>query len=201
MIEAESFDLVLSDVRMPGVSGIELLTIVQRTHPELPVVLMTAFTTEDAIASAIESGVFTVLRKPFDPYRQAVTLRRAVRRPAVLIVDDCQESARAIAGELSRRGVRADAVFGSADAIQAVRTGAVDVCVTGLVMTGMSGLEVSRQLRALDPAISIIFCTGAHKHDELIREAAELGPARYLRKSFDVSELARSIASVRSEVP
>lgn len=204
MIDAQRFDLVLSDVRMPGVGGIELLRTLQKSRPDLPVVLMTAFTTEDSITRAIESGVFTVLHKPFDPYRQAATLRRAVRRPTVLVVDDCQKSAQAIAVALSERGIRAEAVSEGAQAIDAVRSRDVDVCVTDLVMPDMDGLEVCRELRALDPAISIIVCAATRAADRdddaLMQGAAALEDARYLRKPINEVELVRAIASVRSEV-
>lgn len=57
---------VVTDIRMPGISGIELLGILQAQHPRIPVVIMTAFSDLDSAVSAYEDGAFEYLPKPFD---------------------------------------------------------------------------------------------------------------------------------------
>ena len=59
-------ELVLSDIRMPQMTGVEMAERIRELHPELPVVLMTAYTADTDIEYVIQHGVFTVLGKPFD---------------------------------------------------------------------------------------------------------------------------------------
>ncbi|GAA5439465.1 sensor histidine kinase RcsC [Deinococcus caeni] len=59
--------LVLTDVRMPGMDGVELARRLRRTHPHLPVVFMTGVVEDDLRAEARELGVLDVLRKPLRP--------------------------------------------------------------------------------------------------------------------------------------
>ncbi|GGR54571.1 hypothetical protein GCM10008959_15400 [Deinococcus seoulensis] len=59
--------LVLTDVRMPGMNGVELARTLRRTHPHLPVVFMTGIVEDDLRAEARELGVLDVLRKPLRP--------------------------------------------------------------------------------------------------------------------------------------
>ncbi|PIG99164.1 response regulator [Deinococcus sp. UR1] len=59
--------LVLTDVRMPGMDGVELARTLRRTHPHLPVVFMTGIVEDDLRAEARELGVLDVLRKPLRP--------------------------------------------------------------------------------------------------------------------------------------
>ncbi len=68
---------VLADIRMPGVSGLEFLDQLQRRHPHLPVVLMTAYSDLDTTVSAYHRGAFEYLAKPFDLDEAVAVVRRA----------------------------------------------------------------------------------------------------------------------------
>ena len=74
-----SFDVVMSDVRMPNLSGIELLRAVRATDPDVPVILLTGYPDVDTAASAVELGAFRYLQKPFDSFALIETVDRAVR--------------------------------------------------------------------------------------------------------------------------
>ena len=59
-------DAIITDVRMPGMDGLELLSRLSELHPELPVIIMTAHTDLDSAVSAYQGGAFEYLPKPFD---------------------------------------------------------------------------------------------------------------------------------------
>jgi CheY-like chemotaxis protein len=69
-------DLVVTDVQMPGATGIRVLSHVRRAHPTVPVILITAFGSVELHAQAKRLGAATVLDKPFD----VSELRRLVQR-------------------------------------------------------------------------------------------------------------------------
>ncbi|MCP5264894.1 MAG: nitrogen regulation protein NR(I) [Burkholderiaceae bacterium] len=70
---------LVSDIRMPGSNGIELLREVKTHHPGLPVIIMTAFSDLDSAVSAFQGGAFEYLPKPFDVGAAVELIRRAVR--------------------------------------------------------------------------------------------------------------------------
>jgi two-component system nitrogen regulation response regulator GlnG len=70
--------VLVSDIRMPGVSGIELLTKVKARLPGLPVIVMTAYSDLDSAVSAFQGGAFEYLPKPFDLTKAVDLIRRAV---------------------------------------------------------------------------------------------------------------------------
>jgi two-component system nitrogen regulation response regulator GlnG len=70
--------VLVSDIRMPGGSGIELLTKVKQRHPGLPVIIMTAYSDLDSAVSAFQGGAFEYLPKPFDLTKAVELIRRAV---------------------------------------------------------------------------------------------------------------------------
>ena len=72
-------DVIISDIRMPGTNGLNLLDEVQRLYPELPVIIMTAYADLGRAVAAFQGGAFEYLPKPFDVDEAVTTVRRAVR--------------------------------------------------------------------------------------------------------------------------
>ena len=79
-VDYEAPDAVVSDIRMPGRDGIELLSILSDRHPDLPVIIMTAHSDLDSAVAAYQSGAFEYLPKPFDIDDAVATVQRAVLR-------------------------------------------------------------------------------------------------------------------------
>ena len=77
MIEQLSPDIVLSDVRMPAVGGVEVLSAARQKDPETPVILMTAQATLQSAMQAVNEGAFYYLQKPFRNDELVAILRRA----------------------------------------------------------------------------------------------------------------------------
>jgi two-component system nitrogen regulation response regulator GlnG len=76
--ESEGPQILVSDIRMPGGSGLDLLDKVKQRHPALPVIIMTAFSDLDSAVSAFQGGAFEYLPKPFDLTKAVELIRRAV---------------------------------------------------------------------------------------------------------------------------
>jgi two-component system nitrogen regulation response regulator GlnG len=73
-------DVLLSDIRMPGVNGLELMARVRAAQPQLPVIIMTAHSDLDAAIAAYQGGAFEYLPKPFDVDSVAALVRRAAQK-------------------------------------------------------------------------------------------------------------------------
>jgi len=70
--------VLVSDIRMPGPSGIELLQRVKERHPAVPVIVMTAYSDLDSAVSAFQGGAYEYLPKPFDVDQAVDLIRRAL---------------------------------------------------------------------------------------------------------------------------
>ncbi|MEO8164721.1 MAG: nitrogen regulation protein NR(I) [Betaproteobacteria bacterium] len=70
--------VVVSDIRMPGGSGLELLQRMKESHPELPVIIMTAYSDLESAVAAFQGGAFEYLPKPFDVDHAVDLIRRAM---------------------------------------------------------------------------------------------------------------------------
>lgn len=74
----EQPDAIISDIRMPGIDGLEVLNRVRLEHPDLPVIIMTAHSDLDSAVSSYQSGAFEYLPKPFDVDEAIALAKRAV---------------------------------------------------------------------------------------------------------------------------
>jgi DNA-binding NtrC family response regulator len=84
MLETDSFDLVLADIRMPGMSGMELLEIIKQKEPETTVIMMTAYGHIDMAVKAMKSGAYDFITKPFDYDALVVRLQKALERSSLI---------------------------------------------------------------------------------------------------------------------
>lgn len=93
-LERERPDVILSDIRMPGINGLDLLQKIHQAEPDLPVIIMTAHSDLDSAVSAFHGGAFEYLPKPFDLNEAVEQVRRACRQKQQPIAEQDQQIAR-----------------------------------------------------------------------------------------------------------
>jgi two-component system, NtrC family, nitrogen regulation response regulator GlnG len=130
--------ILVSDIRMPGGSGLDLLAKVKEKFPGLPVIIMTAYSDLDSAVSAFQGGAFEYLPKPFDVPKAVELIRRAV-----------DESLREEVAE--ERMVAAPEMLGQAPAMQDVfrAIGKLSQSNVTVMITGESGTGKELVARAL----------------------------------------------------
>jgi two-component system, NtrC family, nitrogen regulation response regulator GlnG len=78
MLEKELPQVIVSDIRMPGGSGLDFLSEVKEKHPDIPVIIMTAYSDLESAVAAFQHGAFEYLAKPFDVDQAIDVIKRAV---------------------------------------------------------------------------------------------------------------------------
>lgn len=86
-LQENRVDVVLTDIRMPMVSGIELLEKIHDLNPEIPVILMTAYAELDTAIDAIKKGAFDFITKPYKPAYLVHSVEKAVRYTRLLQIE------------------------------------------------------------------------------------------------------------------
>ncbi len=84
LFSENSFDLVLLDMKMPEMDGMELLELIRRARPEQTVVMMTAYGDIDTAVSAMRNGAYDFITKPFDHDALLLRLEKALERSALI---------------------------------------------------------------------------------------------------------------------
>lgn len=85
--------VLVSDIRMPGGSGIDLLSTIKKRYPEIPVIIMTAYSDLDSAVAAFQGGAFEYLSKPFDLMTVVELIRRAMNENQETAAKDGENNA------------------------------------------------------------------------------------------------------------
>ncbi|TAK66118.1 MAG: nitrogen regulation protein NR(I) [Betaproteobacteria bacterium] len=127
-LEQGAPQVLVSDIRMPGTSGLALLQNIKQRHPGLPVIIMTAYSDLESAVAAFQGGAFEYLPKPFDVDQVVKLIRRAIG-----------ESMREIEGEEARESV--PEILGQAPSMQEVfrAIGRLSQSNATVLITGESG--------------------------------------------------------------
>jgi two-component system response regulator AtoC len=133
-IKKELFDLVITDVMLPGMSGIEALSLIKEADPSLDVIVMTAHSTRDSALEAVRRGAYDYFTKPFSLSEMEIVIRRALERRRL------RTELSALKNSLSGSG-RAPVIIGQSPAMLRLiemvqRVAALD---TTVLITGESG--------------------------------------------------------------
>jgi DNA-binding NtrC family response regulator len=144
LLREHHIDLVITDLRMPKMDGMELLRQALRIDPELPVVMVTAHGTVDNAVEALKTGAFDYITKPFDQGEVRTIVRKALRTRDLAGTEATREESREGAG--ARFGI-----IGESEAIVAVYSLLERVAdtPTTVLVTGESGTGKELVARAL----------------------------------------------------
>src|SRR5215469_12276184 len=112
-LAARHYDVVISDVRMPKVDGLALLSRALQSWPELTFLVISAYGSEDAALRAVGAGAYDYVRKPFKPEEIVFVLKKAEERERLVKENRRLRSARVGSSPLER-------ILGKSEAIAAV---------------------------------------------------------------------------------
>ena len=137
-LSAGAPEVLVSDIRMPGLSGLELLNAVKQRHPAVPVIVMTAYSDLDSAVAAFQGGAYEYLPKPFDVDQAVDLIRRAL--------DESRREAEAVEPPTA-----APEILGHAPAMQEVfrAIGRLSQSSATVLITGESGTGKELVARAL----------------------------------------------------
>ncbi|MEW5864913.1 MAG: nitrogen regulation protein NR(I) [Pseudomonadota bacterium] len=137
-LAAEAPQVLVSDIRMPGATGLELLQAVKQRHPGVPVIVMTAYSDLESAVAAFQGGAFEYLPKPFDVDKAVDLIRRAL--------DESQREQAVL-----EAAAEAPEILGQAPAMQEVfrAIGRLSQSSATVLLTGESGTGKELVARAL----------------------------------------------------
>lgn len=191
----EAFALVLMDIRLPGIHGVEAHRRIRSLCPGTPVIMMTGYAVESLVAQALEEGAYTVLYKPLDISVLLKAIKEVLDAPCILVVDDepgARDSVRLIFEDL---GYRVALAGNGNEAVTHAESKHYDVILMDIGMPGIDGFEACRQIVESDPSAKIIIVT-AHEISHCARRALMAGAFSLLSKPVEPENMVDLVDSL-----
>ncbi len=134
ILEKSDFDLMLCDIRMPGMDGFELLEYTREHYPELTVLMLTAYSSIDVAVEAIKKGAYDFIPKPFEQEELVFKVKKALERSRLLKENTrLKQEKNGVFGKLTGESPAMRKVF---EQISMVAQSDVTVLITGESGTG-----------------------------------------------------------------
>ncbi|TAN42318.1 MAG: response regulator [Nitrospirae bacterium] len=194
MLKNTEFDIVLSDIKMPEISGVELLSRIREFDPEIPVILMTGFAELDMAINAVKQGAFDFITKPYQFEYLAYSVKRALdfkrfrkmeKRYKKMLEDEVRKKTRELSRALLKLGNMSKELIQRLTIVAEYRdtdTG------THISRIGMYSEVLSEALgRGRDFCESIKFASTMHDIGKIgIPDSILLKPAGLTKEEFEI---------------
>jgi two-component system response regulator HydG len=197
-IKAAVFDCTLTDVRMPGMNGVELFQELRKQQPGVPVVLMTAYSTDELIRQGLEGGAAGVLDKPLDIHQLLGFLGALSREHIVMVVDDDPAFCKTLGAILERRGFRVTKIIDPhVDVDQMIAD--AQIILLDMNLNDITGYDVLKEIRLRHPTLPVLLVTGYRQEmSAAVQQALEFNAYACLYKPLVIPELLETLAKIKS---
>lgn len=198
LVSSREFDLVLMDVKMPGMDGVEAFQRMRRIAPRTAVILVTAYAVEERVKEALRAGAFGMVRKPVEIDLLFELIDRALcDDDLVLVADDDTETCTRIRDALVEPGYRVSIATNQSTALEMAFRSDFDVVLLDLRLPPTNAYEACLAIRDIRPKIVAIIINGELPEIKgLIDRTLAPGKRAYLDKPIDTEKLIVTLDSL-----
>lgn len=189
LCEKNDYDVVLMDLRMPGINGVESFRQIRRHCESLRFIMMSAYGVDEVKREALEEGAIAFLEKPLN-MDHVISLIENVRDTAILVVEQETELAIQVSDSLKKLGYRVTTTGSPHDALELVEQIRFDIILMDVHLPSMTGLDLYLAIKKLTPSSVTIMISGMEaEFERLAQEAVRRTAYTFLRKPLDIDKL------------
>ena len=148
-VQSQPFDIVLMDIKMPGLNGVESLIEMKKRSPHIKVIMCTAYIVNGLIRQALEEGAYAVLNKPFEMdvlLRTIESSQQELKCGAILLADRDKEFCTRLSRTLTSAGHQVSIAHDGREAIRLAESQPFDVLLLETELPLIDGLELHRRI-------------------------------------------------------
>ena len=181
-VSSRDYAVVLMDVRMTGINGVEAFKLMKQVRPGIRVILMTAYTATEILAEAEREGALRILSKPvalaglIDTLKEATTESRCV-----LVVDDDTAFLKTLRKLLEQNGFSTFTAPNLDAAIEMLENRTPGAVVLDLRLNGITAPETVLAIKHVSPSVALILCSG---YPAALDEAASTMPSQLIHATL-----------------
>ncbi len=205
-IKKEKPDLILLDIMMPGMSGVETLREIKKIDPNLEVIMLTGRASTELEWEARKIRVSGFLYKELSPevfmknLSEILEEREEEKKPEkkkglkILVIDDDPQVRDLLNDFLDKEGYDVSLASNGIGGLSKVKSEKPDLVLVDINMPEMDGLEVLKRVKEDNPSLTVIMISGGQDM-ETARKTLEMGAYDYITKPFDLHYLKISVLS------
>lgn len=196
MVGRQAFDCVLSDIKMPGVNGVEICRAIKAQQPDLPVVLMTAYSSDWLVQEGLEEGAIASLVKPLDINLLLSFFSSLRRERSIAIVDDDPLFCRTLGDILRARGFTVLQLADPHGVVERVGTTG-QVVLLDMKLNHINGLDILREIKERHAHLPVILMTGYREEmASTIKAALKLDAYACFYKPLQIEVLLEALTQI-----
>lgn len=196
-IKRNYFDCVLTDIEMPQMDGVELHEVIKELQPGLPVVLMTAYSSDKPVKRGMEAGAVATLAKPLNINLLLSFFSSLQKERPVVVVDDDPEFANTLADVLRARGSKVRQVT-NLDHMAEMPGSDGQTVVLDMKLNSTNGLPVLEEVRQRYPRLPVVLVTGYREEmAQAVKGAIKINAYTCFYKPVEIGGLLQVLTEVR----
>lgn len=197
LVKARPFDVILMDIKMPVMNGVEAYKHIKQIRPSAIVIFMTAFSVEDLIKEAIKEGAYAVIKKPFDIDTVVNMIEKSRDGALLTVVDDDPNIGKTMKNVLEKKGYSITTCLTGEEAIALAKDRPRDIFFIDMKLPVFNGLETYLEIKKVNPKAVVVMMTAYRQEvDELVRQSIEEGAYACLYKPFDMDKAIKIIEAI-----
>lgn len=190
-VKGNPFDLVLMDIKMPVMNGVDTYKMLKQINPLLPVIMISAYAVEELLVNALKEGAFAIFHKPLNFGKLFSTIEHTQKNGAfIMVVDDDNDICESLSDLLHEKGYRVKTANDGSTAVQMSRENLFDVILLDMKLPTMNGLDAYLAIRDIRPSVVVILITGYRNElRNLVDRALQRNACVCLDKPLDIDRL------------
>ena len=201
LIKERAFDVVLMDIRMPVMNGLEAFRKIKEIRPETVVILMTAFSVDDLIRDALKEGAYAVVRKPFDIDTVVNMIEKAKSGILLAVVDDDPQICLSLKNILEKKGYSVTPCATGEEAISLAKDRKFDIYLIDMKLPVLNGLETYLEIKKTNEKAIAIMMTGYRQEvEDQVKRSMEKGAYACIYKPFNMDDVIKMVDEISKQI-
>jgi DNA-binding NtrC family response regulator len=196
-VRERDYAIVLMDVRMTGINGLEAFKAMKTVRPGIRVILMTAYTAAEILAEAEREGALRILQKPVALRGLIECLQDSMTLRSVLVVDDDAAFLKTLGQLLEQNGYSTITAGTLNDALGMLETASPAAVILDLRLDGITAPETILAIKHVSPSVALILCSG---YPAALEETTSSMPPRLIHASLHKPFAPTALLDILNEV-
>jgi len=197
--QQQKFDVILMDVRMPDLNGVEVFRRIKNLAEGARVIMMSAYSVEDLKREALKEGAIAFLQKPLD-VEMVLKLIEQTEHPPVLIVMNNQQERDQVVTELKQHQYRVYTTNTAEEALELAKQIRFHVIMIDTGLTPMNGLELYLALKQITPtSVAIMLAETNRSFLQQAEEAVKQNAYTFLMKPLNLDKLMSILEAIQRQ--